>query len=223
VNRTTNYLATLAMAAIAAAACAKEEPAAVKPAVPAPQSAGKPVAASASTPAVGLKHFAQAPGGGSLTFTFVQEGAENRGAFTKFATQLDYDEQHTQGSLRVTVHMSSLDTQNEDRDTTLASSELFDTAKHPTATYIGSSIVQRAGTGLEAIGKLTLRGTARDLRLPLTLKRAVNGYELSGEVTIKRLDYGVGQGDWASTDSVANEVKISYRVPLLEVGSVRAP
>ena len=44
---------------------------------------------------------------------------------------------------------------------------------------------------------------------------AGNGCELSGEVTIKRLDFGVGQGEWQSTEWVGNEVKLQYKVPLV--------
>jgi polyisoprenoid-binding protein YceI len=36
----------------------------------------------------------------------------------------------------------------------------------------------------------------------------------AGEVTIKRLDYGVGQGEWQSTEWVGDEVKLQYKVSM---------
>jgi polyisoprenoid-binding protein YceI len=42
------------------------------------------------------------------------------------------------------------------------------------------------------------------------------GLELSGATSIKRLDYGVGQGDWQSTEGVADEVEIQYKVALVK-------
>ena len=60
---------------------------------------------------------------------------------------------------------------------------------------------EAADGGLEAVGKLTLRGVTHDLRLPLTIKPTADGLELSAKTAIKRLDYGVGQGDWKSTEA----------------------
>ena len=93
----------------------------------------------------------------------------------------------------------------------LAGADLFDAAKFPTAQYTASSLAKRADGGLEAVGKLTLRGVTHDLRLPLTISTTATGLELSGETTIRRLDYGVGQGDWKSTEWVADEVKIAIQ------------
>ena len=78
------------------------------------------------------------------------------------------------------------------------------------------SFAKRADGGLEAVGKLTLRGVTRDLRLPLKIIRTATGLELSGETAIKRLDYGVGQGEWKSTESVGDEVKLQYKVSLIK-------
>lgn len=169
--------------------------------------------AAAATPAGSVPHFAQAPGTGSLTFTFMQAGAENRGSVKQFHTEMVYGEDLAACALEVTVQMTSLDTQDKDRDDTLAGPDLLDTKKHPTARYVADSFAKANGR-LEAVGKLTLRGVTRDLRIPLTLRAAGNGYELSGEVTIERLDFGIGQGEWQSTEWVGDEVKLQYKVPL---------
>ena len=83
---------------------------------------------------------------------------------------------------------------------------------------MADSLAKRADGGLEAVGKLTLRGVTRDLRLPLTIRESAGGLEISGETTIKRLDYGVGQGEWKSTEWVGDEVKLQYKVPLAKAG-----
>jgi polyisoprenoid-binding protein YceI len=209
--------AALAMGQVRAA----EQPAAARPAAGATPAAGTPPAATA---APRLPHFAQRPGTGSLLFHFTQAGAENQGAFGRFTTLLHYDEQDlAHSSLRVTIQMASLDSRSEDRDTALAGPDLFDTGKFPTAIYAAPSLAKRPDGTLEAVGKLTLRGVTRDLRLPLTIGRTPTGLELAGEVTIKRLDYGVGQGEWAATDTVGNEVRVTYRVPLEPGATEPAP
>ena len=61
-----------------------------------------------------------------------------------------------------------------------------------------------------------MRGVTRDLRLPLKIVKTAAGLELSGETAIKRLDYGVGQGEWKTTEGVGDEVKIQYKVALVK-------
>jgi polyisoprenoid-binding protein YceI len=203
----TNYRSALVLAAlIGGAACADDKtPPAAKPAATKPATAAPTAAAPA--------HYVQAAGS-NLGFSFEQAGAQGTGAFKQFATKFDYDPGNLAAStLQVTVQIGSLDTQDKDRDSTLASADLFDAKKYPTATYSASSLAKGAN-GVEAVGKLTIRNVTKDLRVPLTIKPAGAGLELSGAVTIKRLDYGVGQGEWQATDSVGDPVKLTYKVVL---------
>jgi polyisoprenoid-binding protein YceI len=39
------------------------------------------------------------------------------------------------------------------------------------------------------------------------------GY-MSGKTTLRRLDFGVGQGDWKATDQVGNDVGVSFALRL---------
>jgi polyisoprenoid-binding protein YceI len=165
------------------------------------------------------QRYVQAASGNSLAFTFTQAGAASTGHFKTFATELQYDEANPQkGSLLVRVMIASLDTQDAERDGTLKGADLFDAKSHPAATYVAKSLSRTAAGGLEAVGKLTVRGVSKDLRLPLELKPTPAGLELTGETSIRRLDFGIGQGEWQSTESVGDEVKVSYKVAL-----VRAP
>jgi polyisoprenoid-binding protein YceI len=217
----TNYLVTITatLALITGACSAADTPAApAKPAAAAPKPAsapaGSPVAAASTASA--LPHYLQAPAGSSLTFSFEQAGAQNQGVFKQFSTELAYDENNlAASSLKVTVQMTSFDTQDKDRDNTLASADLLDPKKFPTATFSSSSFAKRAG-GVDAVGKLTLRGVTRDLRVPLTVRLTAAGAEIAGETTLKRLDYGVGQGEWKSTEWVGADIKLQYKVSLVK-------
>jgi polyisoprenoid-binding protein YceI len=197
-----NYLALAAMGALLAGTAAAAQPPAAQP---------------AGARAAGGARYVQASTGSSLAFTFTQLEAASTGHFKTFATEFQYDEANpAQGSLLVRVMMDSVDTQDAERDSTLKSEDLFDTKAHPAATYVARSLARSASGGLEALGKLTIRGVSRDIRLPLTLTPTAKGLELSGQAVIKRLDFGVGQGEWKSTESVGDEVKIQYRVALVK-------
>jgi polyisoprenoid-binding protein YceI len=198
----TNYLSALAALLVAGGASA--EPAA------------KLAAAPAGTHLAGAPHYRQGPGS-TLTFTFDQAGAASQGSFKQFTTDLAFDEQNLAGSsLDVKVQISSLDTQDKDRDQTLAGADLFDVQKFPDATFVASSLARNANGKVEAAGKLTLRGVTRDLRIPLVIKPTATGLELTGETSINRLDYGIGQGEWKSTEWVGDTVKLNYKVALIK-------
>jgi polyisoprenoid-binding protein YceI len=213
VNLKTNYLLPLAAVMLAAGACHAETPAA------APKPAAKPAAAPAPVPAPtdAAPRWVQAPSGSSLTITFDQAGAASTGSFKRFTTELTYDEKSpATGSLKVTVQIGSVDTQDKERNETIVGADLFNAQKFPTAQYSANSFLRNAGGGIDAVGKLTLRGVTRDLRVPLKIVSTAAGLDLSGETAIKRLDYGVGQGDWQSTEGVGDEIKIQYKVALVK-------
>jgi polyisoprenoid-binding protein YceI len=155
--------------------------------------------------------------GSTLAFEYVQVNAPASGRFGRFTTEFAYDEKNlAASSLKVTVQIDSLDTEDAERDAELKDPDLFDAKKFPTASYSAGSLARNSAGGLEAVGKLTIRDVTRDLRLPLTLKPTAKGLELTGQVTIRRLDFGVGQGDWKSTESVGDDVTIRYKVALVK-------
>jgi polyisoprenoid-binding protein YceI len=163
-------------------------------------------------------HYSLDQAKSSLEFFFTQAGAQNKAHFGRFPVTFDFaPENPANAHLDVVVEMTSLDSGDQERDDTLKSPDLFATAKYPQAHYLATQVV-RTATGYEAVGKLTLRGVTRDLRVPFTFRTATEngaavGY-MSGKTSIKRLDYGVGQGDWKATDQVGNDVGVSFALRL---------
>jgi polyisoprenoid-binding protein YceI len=147
----------------------------------------------------------------ALEYQFTQAGALNKGKFTKYAVTLDVAGD-APSKLDVVIEMGSLDTGDKERDDTLKTADLFSVAKFPQSHFTSTQITKTAN-GYDAVGKLTIRGVARDVHVPFTFSPA-NG-SLLGKVTLKRLDYGVGQGDWKATDQVGNDVAVSYALHLV--------
>jgi len=171
-------------------------------------------AVRADTP---VTHYVSNDAQSILEFTFTQAGAQNKGRFTRFPVKFDFSPDNLAGSrLEVTVDMNSLDSGDKERDDTLRGAELFAVAKYPQAHFLATQFA-KSGNGYEAIGKLTIRDATRDLRLPFTLRTPQGGAPfayMGGRTTLKRLDYGVGQGDWKATDQVGNDVVVSFTVRL---------
>jgi len=166
----------------------------------------------------GVQHYVLDPAKSTLQFNFVQAGAANTGRFTRFPVTLDFSSASQAPSrLDVTIEMTSVDTGDGERDDTLKSDDLFAVAKFPQAHFTATQF-NKTANGFEAAGKLTIRGVTRDARVPFTFRTATEngvavGY-MSGKTTVKRLDYGVGQGDWKATDQVPNDVGVSYALRL---------
>ena len=68
------------------------------------------------------------------------------------------------------------------------------------------------GNRYEVTGKMTIKGRTKDVTAPFTFKPEGPGGTFDGAFTLKRLDYAIGEGAWADTDTVANEVQVKFRI-----------
>ena len=149
-----------------------------------------------------------------LEFYGVQAGAEFKGEFHQFTAMVQLSPDALASAvIDVQISMNSLDSQDKDRDQTMRSADIFDVAHFPTAHYVTRSIAKTA-TGYTAQGSLTLRGVTKDVPIEFRFSPAAGGAKLEGTAKLNRLDFGVGQGDWKSTEWVANAVKISFSLGL---------
>jgi polyisoprenoid-binding protein YceI len=186
---------------------------------PAPAAAQTPAAAPAK-PAAGARAYAVDSAKSWLGFTAKQSGGDVDGKFEKFTAQINFADADLTGShFDVEVQTQSIDTGDDDRDTALRDKDLFYVSKFPTAHFVTSAFTRKAAGQYEATGKLTIRDVTREIQLPFTFQSAQEAGKpvawLKGAVTLNRLDYGVGQGEWKDTSTVANEVRVKFELRLL--------
>jgi polyisoprenoid-binding protein YceI len=149
-----------------------------------------------------------------LEFVGVQAGAEFKGVFHKFTADVDFAPETLASSrIDVQIDMNSVDSMDKDRDTTIRGKDVFDVAHNPTAHYVTKSITKTA-TGFSAVGALTLRGVTKDVPIEFQFANQAAGAKLSGSAKLNRLDFGVGQGDWKSTETIGDAVKINFSLVL---------
>ncbi|MEX0759977.1 MAG: YceI family protein [Tistlia sp.] len=148
----------------------------------------------------------------SLVFLFTQSGSETKGRFGTWSAEIAFDpEDLANSAVAVTIDLASADTGSGDRDQLLRSAPLFDVANHPQGRFVSTEIVA-AGEGYEARGELTLRGVTRQVVLPFVLEIEDERAEAEGRLEIRRLDYGIGQGQWQDTSMVADPVAILFEL-----------
>ena len=154
------------------------------------------------------------PAGSKLEFVGVQAGAEFTGGFHKYIAAIDFAQDALANAhFDVQIDLTSVDSKDKDRDQTIRGSDIFDVAHFPTAHYVTKTITKTA-TGFSATGSLTLRGVTKDVPIDFQFVSTAAQAKLDGTAKLKRLDFGVGQGDWKSTEWVADAVKINFSLLL---------
>lgn len=160
---------------------------------------------------------------GSLQFTAIQAGAKFTSAFKQFAVRFDFDESDpAAGRLEVTVATKSVDTADADRDQILRSRDFFWSESFPDAVFQATRF-ERDGAGWRAHGELALRGVTRPVTVRFELAPGPMQLAMKGNADLRRLEFGVGQGEWSSTEWVGDEVVVLLDVKLRPAGAATSP
>ena len=151
----------------------------------------------------------------TLTFVGNQAGADFEGAFQTFTADIQFDP-HNLASSRfdVTIDLASVNSRDSERDDIIRGPDLFDVARYPNARYVAEKFTARGGAKYTATGKLTLRNVTRDVPIDFNFETQDSGAWLRGAARIRRLDFGVGQGEWQDTEWVGNEVGVKFALKL---------
>lgn len=156
--------------------------------------------------------------GSEVTFTAKQVGVPLEGRFKRFDAQIALDPKQPQtGKVSIGIELGSVAISAE-TDGELAQAPWFNTAKFPKATFTSTAIKALGGGRFEVAGTLTIKGQARPLVVPVTLTQAGGQTTATGSFTLKRLDFKVGEGEWADTSVVANEVQVRFKLLLQGMG-----
>lgn len=151
-----------------------------------------------------------------LVFVSKQMNVPVDGNFKRFTVALRFDPQQPEDSrARIDVDMRSVNTGIEDADEEVKAEVWLDVSAHPTATFQSSSVTRVGEDRYTAAGTLFIKGTTRPATLPFTVKSLPGqALQLTGEYTMKRLDFKIGGGIWGDTDVVADEVRLRYKLLL---------
>lgn len=155
-----------------------------------------------------------------LGFETKQMGVPVKGSFGKFSGTIVLDPANLSAArIDITVEVGTGATGTKDIDEAMTGPDLLAAKKFPAARFVADKVVSDGEGKYRADGKLTIRDMSKDLALPFTLAIADDAAKADqlratarGRVDIKRLDYGVGQGDWKATDAVPNDVAVILEI-----------
>ena len=153
------------------------------------------------------------PAQSELIFTSKQMGVPVDGRFKRFDAQLNFDPKKPEtGKVAFTIDMASASLGAPEFEAELAKAPWFDSKKLPQATF-QSTTIKAAGPGkFEVAGKLTIKGQTRDLTVPIALTQAGATSTATGAFVLKRLEFKIGDGEWADTSVVANDVNVKFKL-----------
>jgi polyisoprenoid-binding protein YceI len=166
--------------------------------------------AFASTPSLAAD-YVQAPGS-TLAFAGTYQGEVFVGRFPGFATTLSFDPERLAASkLDVAIPLAGATTGNDDYDGELRGDAFFASAKFPQARYTATKFRSLGDGRYAADGVLSLHGIEKPVTLVFTWTPGAQPV-LAGKATVRRLEFGVGAGDWADTGLIPDEIAVSTRV-----------
>lgn len=142
------------------------------------------------------------------------------GHFEKFDTKVETNENDfTNADINVEVDVSSINTNNTDRDNHLKSNDFFNAEKYPVLKFKSKKF-----DGEKLVGDLTIRDVTKEVTLETEFNgiavdpygQTKAGFELSGE--INRKDFGLM---WdvvteAGNVVVSNKIKLALNVQLIK-------
>lgn len=156
--------------------------------------------------------------GSRLEFITSFETVPAPGVFKDFDVRTSFDPQAPAGGrLDVTIKVASADMASADINKAIAGVEWFDFAKHPQAEFHATDIARAAGRYV-AHGTLTLKGVQQPVDVPFNWAPVGEGATMDGEFVVKRAPFGIGTGEWVSTDVIGPDVTIKFRVRLRKAG-----
>lgn len=135
------------------------------------------------------------------------------GQFVNVQAELRLDPANPSAStLTATIPLTEVDSNSDGLDAHLQTADFFDTANHPTATFVSRSITIDSDDPSEAdvLGDLTIRGVTRPVTMEVEFNQAGpsmgNTYKVGfdGEAKIKRSEFGVNY----ALPAVSDEVKL---------------
>ena len=151
-----------------------------------------------------------------IRFVTKQMGVNFEGRFRKWKADIVFrPENLAKSKAEFDIDLASIDLQSDDSDSEVKGPLWFDMAKFPVAHFASTSMKNVGVDKFEIVGPLTMKGVTKNIVVPIVLKKDIAGTRVAeGTFIVKRLDYGIGLGLWADTETVANDVVVKIRMVL---------
>lgn len=147
-----------------------------------------------------------------LSFVSKQMGVPVEGGFAKFAAQIAFDPAKPEsGRAQIEIDLASIDAGSVEASEEVKGKSWFNTREFPTARFVATGVKPLGGGRFEAAGRMTIKGRTRDVVAPFAYRLEGAAAMLEGSIPVMRLQYGIGEGVWSDTATVADEIQVKFR------------
>ena len=148
----------------------------------------------------------------TIRFVVTQMNVPVEGAFRKFDATVAFDPAKPAATkAQFDVDLGSIDLGSADGETEAKGKSWLDVPAFPKARFVATAVRQTGPGKYEATGPLTIKGSAQTVTAPFTLTESAGTRIVEGQFKLKRLQYKIGEGIWADTDTVADDVLVKFR------------
>jgi polyisoprenoid-binding protein YceI len=149
----------------------------------------------------------------SVSFQYKQMNVPLEGQFKRFSGQLSFDPaKPAAGRAEFEIQLASIDTGTPEANDEVAGKLWFNTKAFPVARFVSTGVKALGGNRFEVAGKLSIKGRTLDVVAPASFRQDGAAGVFEGAFTLRRADYGIGEGVWADFGTVANEIQIKFRL-----------
>lgn len=153
-----------------------------------------------------------------LSFTAIQNDAPVSGQFKTFSGQILVDPEDLSSSrIDILVDMNSVYASYAELKATLVTADWFNVQLFPQAHFKAQGIQKLTDGSYQTTGTLKIRD--KTAPVTLTFKATQPSQDkgvVEGSTVIKRSLFGVGQGEWSSTEEVKDDVTVRFKVVAIQ-------
>ena len=151
----------------------------------------------------------------SISFISKQMGVAVSGNFTQFNSKISLDPAHPETSkAQIIITLASIDAGSSEANDEVKGKAWFNIKEYPSAIFIASGLKALGANRYQAMGKLTIKGKVHEVVVPFMATPTGANLVLDGSIPISRAAYGIGEGAWADTAIVADDVQVKFHFTL---------
>jgi polyisoprenoid-binding protein YceI len=129
--------------------------------------------------------------------------------FKSWKADIDFDPADlAHAHATVTIDLASETSDSPDNDDGIQGAQGFQVSQFPQAKFETTSISHASGDRYVAKGNLAIKGVSKPVTLNFQLTLTGDKAHMTGTANAMRGDWGLGQGEWASENTVSHHVGI---------------
>lgn len=162
------------------------------------------------------------PAQSHIQFTSTQMGVPVQGKFQQFEANIQFNPSEVaKSTIAMKINTASATLGDAATDKNLKDEDWFNVRKFAQATFQSESVKSLGGQKYQVDGTLSMKGKNKKISVPVQLEQNGAHTTATGTFSVGRLDFGIGDGDWADTSMIANEVKVNFKLVLTGVEKLK--